>query len=146
MNVEFEDRFEWTTAKNTFNNNPLKTEPNNGGTVVGNTFNGAWLIYKDAEFGTQGKNYVEMVYDSPSNRAPADVVAEIRMNNKDGAIIGKVNLPNTGGSWGAYKTVGAHLDQSLTGKQTICIVLKGSTTSSLLYVGNLDRMKYSRVD
>lgn len=146
VNVEFEDRFEWTTAKNTFNNNPLKTEPNNGGTVVGNTFNGAWLIYKDAEFGTQGKNYVEIVYDSPSNRAPADVVAEIRMNNKDGAIIGKVNLPNTGGSWGAYKTVGAHLDQSLTGKQTICIVLKGSTTSSLLYVGNLDRMKYSRVD
>jgi hypothetical protein len=68
------------------------------------------------------------------------------MNDKDGAVIGKVNLPNTGGSWGSYKTAGVKLDQLLSGKQTICVVLKGTTTSSLLYVGNLDRMKYSKVD
>ncbi|MDI4647645.1 GH92 family glycosyl hydrolase [Cohnella hashimotonis] len=144
INVEFESRSEWSTDKNTFNNNPLKTEGNNGGTTVGNTFTGAWLTYKDLEFGTLGKNYVDIVYDAPTNRVPADVVAEIRLNDKNGELVGTVSLPNTGGGWGSYKTAGAALNRSLTGKQTLCVVFKGSTTSSLLYIGNLDRMIYSR--
>jgi predicted alpha-1,2-mannosidase len=146
VTVEFEDRTEWTSAVNTFNNNPLKTENNNGGKTVGNTFNGAWMTYKDIDFGTQGKNYFEMVYDGNSQKVPADVVAEIRLNDKDGAVIGTISLPNTASGWGTYKTAGVRLNQILSGKQTICVVFKGSTTSSLLYIGNLDKMKFSKVD
>ncbi|MBB3109647.1 putative alpha-1,2-mannosidase [Paenibacillus phyllosphaerae] len=146
VTLEFENRLDWSPDKNTFNSNPLKTEARPspiGRTVVGNTFTGAWLTYK-ADFGKQGKNTIAIDYDSPSNRAPNDVVAEIRLNSKDGDVIGKVNLPNTGGAWDNYKTVTAQLDQLITGEQTICIVFKGTTTSSLLYVGNFDKMTFSK--
>ncbi|MCS7463154.1 glycoside hydrolase family 92 protein [Paenibacillus doosanensis] len=143
VTVEFEARSAWTTAVNTFNNNPLKTESNNGGTTVGNTFNGAWMAYNDVDFGTKGKNYLEIVYDAPSQKAPADVAAEIRLNDKDGPVIGTLSLPNTGSGWGTYNTAGGRLNQLVSGKQTVCVVFKGSTTSSLMYVGNLDKMKFS---
>lgn len=146
VTVQFEDRSAWSPDKNAFNNNPLKTEANNGGTTVGNTFTGAWLTYKDVDLGDKGKNYLEIVYDAPSNKSPANVIAEIRLNNKDGDLIGTVSLPNTGSGWGNYKTAGGRLDQLLTGKQTICVVLKGSTTSSLMYVGNMDSMKFTKQD
>ncbi|WP_219835426.1 carbohydrate-binding protein [Paenibacillus sp. R14(2021)] len=97
------------------------------------------------DFGAQGKNFIALDYDSPSNRIPNDVVAEIRLNNKDGDLLGKINLPNTGGAWDNYKTATASLDHLVTGSQTICLVFKGSTTSGLLYIGNLDNMKYSKV-
>lgn len=141
--VEFEDRSSWSMEESTFGKGGLKTEPNNGGTVVNNTFNGAWLVYEKVDFGTEGVNHIGIEYDAPTNRAPADVVAEVRLNDKDGALIGEVAMPNTGGSWGNYKIAEASLKQLLTGEQTICIVLKGSTTSSLNYVGNLDRMIFT---
>ncbi len=147
VTVELENKTEWTSAVNTFNGNPLGTERNNGtGTVVKNTFTGMWITYNDVDFGTQGKNHVEFVYDAPSQKAPANVVAEIRLNNKDGDIIGRVNLPNTGSVWGTYRTAAAALGQLLTGKQTICVVFTGTTTPSLMYVGNLDKMKFSKVN
>lgn len=146
VTVELENRTAWSTEVNTFNSKPLKTEPNNGGTTVGGTFTGAWLTYQDVDFGTQGKNYAEFVYDAPTNKSPADIVAEIRLNDKDGSLIGTFNLPNTGSGWGTYKTAGARLNSALNGTQTICIVLKGSTTSSLQYVGNLDKMMFSKVN
>ncbi|MNJ71071.1 Carbohydrate binding module (family 6) [compost metagenome] len=111
--------------------------------VVGNTFDGAWLTYNNVDFGAQGKNHVEIVYDAPSSRAPTNVVAEIRLGGADGEIIGTVNLPNTGSSWGTYKAAGVNLNKLLSGKQTISVVFKGSTTSSLMYVGNIDRMVFS---
>lgn len=142
--VEFENRTAWSDAKNAFNNNPLKTENNNGGKTVGNTFTGAWLTFDDIDFGTQGKNYVSFLYDAPTNRTPADITAEIRLGGKDGTVIATVNLPNTGGAWGSYKTAGAALSQKLTGKQSLYVSFKGSTTSSLLYVGNLDKMTFTK--
>lgn len=142
--VEFENRTAWSDAKNTFNNNPLKTESNNGGTTVGNTFTGAWLTFENVDFGVQGKNCVSFLYDAPTNRTPADIAAEIRLGGKDGTVIGTVNLPNTGGAWGNYKTAGAALSQQLTGKQNLYVSLKGSTTSGLLYVGNLDKLIFTK--
>ncbi|WP_275901496.1 carbohydrate-binding protein [Cohnella algarum] len=142
--VEFEDRTEWTTAVNTFNNQPLKTESNNGGTTVGNTFAGAWMTYANLDFGTSGKNRVEIVYDAPTSRTPADVVAEIRLNDKDGELVGTVSLPNTGSGWGTYRTASADLLRTLSGTQTICVVFKGSTDSSLRYVGNLDKLTFAK--
>ncbi|WP_248930384.1 glycoside hydrolase domain-containing protein [Paenibacillus hamazuiensis] len=146
VTVELEAYTAWSPDLNTFNSKPLKTEANNGGTVVANTFNGAWMTYQNVDFGTKGKNYVEMVYDAPSQKAPADVKAEIRLNDKDGPVIGVLALPNTGSGWGTYKTAGVRLDQLVTGKATICVVFKGSTTTSLMYVGNLDRMKFSKAN
>ncbi|MEC0329445.1 glycoside hydrolase family 92 protein [Paenibacillus macerans] len=145
VTVEFESYSGWTTEVSTFGKGGLRTEKNNGNnTVVNNTFTGAWLVYNDVDFGTQGKNYIEIEYDAPSQKAPADVVAEIRLGDKDGELVGQVQLPNTGSGWGTYKIQGAALDQTLPGKQTICVVLKGSTTSGLPYVGNMDRMIFSK--
>ncbi|MNI43840.1 Endo-1,4-beta-xylanase A precursor [compost metagenome] len=142
--VELENRTAWSDAKNTFNSNPLKTESNNGGTVVANTFTGMWLTFENVDFGAQGKDYVSFLYDAPTNRAPADVVAEVRLGGADGTVIGTVSLPNTGGSWGTYKTAGVALSQKLTGKQNLYVSIKGSTTSALQYVGNLDKMIFTK--
>ncbi|SFJ83233.1 Carbohydrate binding module (family 6) [Paenibacillus sp. UNC496MF] len=59
-------------------------------------------------------------------------------------MIGTVKLPNTGGAWDNYNTATAKLDQLVTGKLTICVVFKGSTTNGLLYVGNFDKMNFTR--
>ena len=142
--VELEDYSGWSLEQNPVNHNPMKVEERkSGGKQVANTFDGAWLIYEQVDFGTGGANHIGIEYDAPTNRAPADVVAEVRLNDREGTLIGEVALPNTGGSWGTYNIAEASLNQLLTGEQTICIVLKGSTTSSLLYVGNLDRMIFS---
>ncbi|MFB5762742.1 GH92 family glycosyl hydrolase [Paenibacillus medicaginis] len=146
VTLQFENRSAWTSAVNTFNNKPLKTESNNGGTVVGNTFTGAWLAFNDVNFGTKGKNNVEIVYDAPSQKAPADVTAEIRLNDANGELVGTVKLPNTGSGWGTYKTASAKLDRTLSGAQTVCIVFKGTTTSGLMYVGNLDSMTFTAAE
>ncbi|MNC48226.1 Carbohydrate binding module (family 6) [compost metagenome] len=143
VTVEFESSTTASQELNTFNNKGLKTEPNNGGTTVGNTFTGMWLAYSKVNFGTQGKNHVEIVYDAPTNRVPADVTAEIRLNDKNGEILATVNMPATGTSWGNYKTAGSDLKRPLSGEQNICVVFKGSTTSSLNYIGNLDKMTLS---
>ncbi|MNO13822.1 Endo-1,4-beta-xylanase A precursor [compost metagenome] len=143
VTVEFESSTTASQELNTFNNKGLKTEPNNGGTTVGNTFTGMWLAYSKVNFGTQGKNHVEIVYDAPTNRVPADVTAEIRLNDKNGEILATVNMPATGTSWGNYKTAGSDLKRPLSGEQNICVVFKGSTTSSLNYIGNLDKMIFS---
>ncbi|SFM26442.1 alpha-1,2-mannosidase, putative [Gracilibacillus orientalis] len=143
--VELENRSDWTEEVNSFNNGPLKTEGNNGGTVVANTFDGAWLTFNNISFGTKGKKYVKMVYDAPSQKAPDDVVAEIRLDDKDGELIGTVDLANTGSGWGTYQTASATLDKVLTGDKTICVVFSGSTTSEHRYVGNIDKMIFSNV-
>ena len=145
LKIEFESRSTWSDARNTFNNNPLKTEPNNGGTVVGNTFTGAWLAYKDINFGEKGKNKVSIVYDSPTGRAPADIALEFRIGSVDGPLVGNVALPRTGSGWGQYRTQEAMLDTTITGVQDLYIVMKGSTTSNLLYVGNFDSFTMSHV-
>ncbi|RRJ64020.1 carbohydrate-binding protein [Paenibacillus oralis] len=143
--IEFEARSEWTTAKNTFNNSPLDTEPGNGGTVVKNTFDGAWLAYKKADFGADGMNHIEVVYDAPTSRVPAGASAEIRLGSVDGTLIGTVALPNTGSGWGTYRTATATLNTTVTGVQDVYIVLKGATTSSLLYIGNFDRFTFDKI-
>ncbi|MBT2293574.1 glycoside hydrolase family 92 protein [Paenibacillus albidus] len=145
VTVQMENKTSWSSAVNSFNGKPLKSEGGNGGTVVANTFNGAWLTYSEVDFGTQGKNYVEVLYDAPTTRTPADLTAEIRLNDKDGTLLGTVALVNTGSGWGNYKAVGVALTQQLSGKQTICVVLKGTTTSSQLYAGNLDSLKFSKI-
>ncbi|MBB6636006.1 glycoside hydrolase domain-containing protein [Cohnella thailandensis] len=144
VTVEFENRSSWSTDNNTFNNQPLKAENNNGGTTVSNTFNGMWLLFDSIDFGVQGKNRVSIVYDAPSDKAPADVVAEIRLNDKDGEIIGTVNLPNTGTGWGTYKSAQADLSRTVAGQQKLYVSFRGTTTSSLRYVGNLDRIIFSK--
>ncbi len=127
------------------NGKPLDTEPNNGGNVVKNTFDGAWLAYQRADFGTAGMNRIQVVYDAPTGRAPADARAEIRLGSVDGTLIGTVALTNTGSSWGTYRTASANLNTTVTGVQNVYIVLKGTTTGDLPYIGNFDSFTFDKI-
>ncbi|MGO4107880.1 glycoside hydrolase domain-containing protein [Paenibacillus sp. YAF4_2] len=143
LTVQFEDKTDWNTDLNTFNKQAMRIENNNGGQTIGNTFTGAWLAFKDVDFGSQkGKNKISIVYDAPSNRVPADVKAEIRLGDKEGTVVGTVALPTTGSSWGNYSTATADLNTTIKGKQDLYIVFTGSTTLPLLYVGNYDSVTF----
>src|SRR5699024_6816607 len=84
VTVEFENYDSWSTEDNTFNHNPMKTENNNGGMTVSNTFDGAWLTFDQVDFGTQGVNHLKVIYDAPSEKAPSDVKVTIRLNDEKG--------------------------------------------------------------
>jgi len=142
LELEFENRTEWSSDVNTFNNGPLKTEAGNGGTVVANTFTGAWLAFDNVDFGTPGKNYVEIVYDAPTSRTPADIKAEIRLGDLSGELVGSVDLPNTGSGWGNYITVRADLMRTVTVTQSVYFIVTGSTDSGHPFVGNFDKMRF----
>src|SRR5690606_3266627 len=124
-------------------NSPLKTEANNGGTVVANTFDGAWLEYKNLDFGSEGKNLISIVYDAPDNKSPNDIQLELRTGSLDGEVVGFIDLPNTGTNWGNYKELTATLSETLKGKQDLYVIMHGSILSPLEYVGNYDSMTFS---
>ncbi|MEK3884850.1 GH92 family glycosyl hydrolase [Paenibacillus sp. PL2-23] len=150
LRVEYESRTEWTADRNSFNNNPLKTEENNGenaqgqkNVVVGNTFDGAWLAYRNLDFGEKGRDTVEVEYDAPTNRSPSDARLEFRLGSVDGEIIGTVPLPNTGGGWGSYSKTKAYLSRTVTGVNDVFVVMRGTTNSNQLYIGNFDQFTLS---
>jgi|GEM_PF-1409427 alpha-1,2-mannosidase, putative len=141
--VEFENKTDWSTAVNPVKGGIMKIENNNGGKTIGNTFNGAWLSFKDVDFGAKnGKNNVSIVYDAPNDKSPSDVKAEIRLGSETGTLVGTVDLANTGAGWGHYTTVTADLNTTIKGKQNLYLVLTGSTTKDLPYVGNYDSVKF----
>lgn len=140
--IEFENYTAMSSDVNTVNNKPLGTEEGNHGTVVKNTFHGAWLSYKDVDFGTEGANRVTVEYTAPSDRVPADAELEFRLGGTSGELIGKVSLPNTGSGWNNYSTATTTLTQTVRGKQDLYVVMRGSTTSSLPYIGNFDRLTW----
>ncbi|SDX06080.1 glycoside hydrolase domain-containing protein [Paenibacillus sp. CF384] len=140
LEVEFENKTEWTSTTNPVKGGTLKIENNNGGRTIGNTFGGAWLSFKDVNFGTKGKNNIAIVYDAPTDKAPNDVKAEVRLGSVTGTLVGTVSLPNTGTGWGHYKSSPmAKLTSTITGMQDVYIVLLGTSTSALPYVGNFDK-------
>ncbi|MDO3412604.1 GH92 family glycosyl hydrolase [Saccharibacillus sp. CPCC 101409] len=141
--IEFERYTSLTDAKHS-NGNPLGTEKNNGDNiVVKDTFPGAWLAYARADFGADGMNVVEVTYDAPSQKAPADAALELRLGSAAGELIGTIKLPNTGGGWGSYKTVSAELSKRVSGVQDLYVVMRGATTGTLPYIGNFDRLAFS---
>lgn len=144
LTLQFENRTEWSPDVNTFNNGPLKTEGGNNGTVVSNTFNGAWLAFDRFNFGTKGANQITVEYDAPTNKVPVGSQLEIRLGALDGDLVGTVNLTNSGNGWGTYKTVSAQLNKTVTGLQKVYVVMKGSTTSALPYIGNFDRLTFAK--
>ncbi|WP_044479804.1 GH92 family glycosyl hydrolase, partial [Paenibacillus antibioticophila] len=145
LTIEFESKTDWSTDKHFNNGNPLGTEEGNEGTVVKNTFSGAWLAYQRVDFGTAGMNRIQMVYDSPTGRAPADARAEVRLGAVDGTLIGTVNLTQTGSGWGTYRTAAAELNTTVKGIQDLYIVLRGTTNSNQPYIGNLDSFTFDKI-
>ncbi|MBO7745073.1 GH92 family glycosyl hydrolase [Paenibacillus sp. MWE-103] len=149
LKLGFEQKADWTDALHP-NGTPLKIENNNGGQTVGNTFNGAWLHYRNVNFGATGKNKVSVVYDAPSGRVPADAKIELRLGgySEQNELVGTVMLPNTGTGWGTYQPAVANLTKKVTGKQDLYMVLKGTTDSDHPYIGNLDSftLSYERSD
>jgi predicted alpha-1,2-mannosidase len=142
LTLQFESASQQSDAANAFNNGKLGTEAGNGGTVVKNTFTGAWLQFDNVDFGTQGKSKASIVYSAPSNRVPNNVSAELRLGGENGPVIGTANLTNTT-AWNVFNTVNFDLIQVLTGSQSIYVVFTGSTTSDVPYIGNLDSMTFS---
>ncbi|GBF74286.1 alpha-1,2-mannosidase [Paenibacillus sp. 598K] len=145
IRLEFESRSSWSEAVNAFNNKPLKTESGNNGTVVGNTFTGAWLAFEGIDFGEQGVNQIAVVYDAPVSRTPADIALEIRTSSPDGPLAGIVQLPRTDNGWGQYRIEEALLDVTLQGIQDLYLVMRGTTTNDHLYIGNFDSIAFSHV-
>lgn len=120
----------------------MKDEETNGGTIVANTFTGAWFEFTDEDFGSSDKTRLSIAYSAPPDRVPADVKAEIRLGGPDGALIGEVAIPQTE-SWSDYRAAEVTLTQPLSGTQTVYIVLTGSTAASHPYIGNLDYVSFA---
>ncbi|MBD2848139.1 carbohydrate-binding protein, partial [Paenibacillus sp. IB182496] len=141
LTLQLEERDAWLEDNHPGNGNPLKTEGGNGGTVVANTFDGAWLHFGDIDLGEAGMSGIDVTYDAPTSRAPADVRLELRLGSPDGELAGTLALPQTGDGWGTYETVRGYLDASVSGVQDLYIVLRGTTDGGHPYLGNFDRVE-----
>ncbi|GAA6397219.1 carbohydrate-binding protein [Solibaculum mannosilyticum] len=130
VGVEFEDYADWKDSA-------MKTEAGGTGTVVANTYPGDWLHYT-VDLGNNSMDEVAINYSNNSNRCKTDAYVEVRLGSPDGELVGTVQTPPTASSWGTFSTATASLNKTLTGKQEIYLVLKGTTPDGNPYIGNFD--------
>ncbi|RCX08166.1 alpha-mannosidase [Anaerobacterium chartisolvens] len=110
---------------------------------VGGTYNGAWLAYRNVNFGDKGVNAFTAHYVNNSGRCASDAVLEIRLDSVNGTVVGTVQIPATGSSWISYSEITASLDQKITGMHDVYIIMKGSTDSGHPFIANLDYFKFN---
>src|SRR5690606_25355694 len=138
------ERFDQASAENNpANNGPLKVENGKSEKQVANTFSGAWLAYERIDFGIEGVNELSIEYAGNSGNTAPDSAVEVRLGAVDGPLIGKLDVPPTGNGWGTYRTVTGKLTETITGIQTIYLVLTGTTDNNIKYIGNFDNASFS---
>lgn len=141
IRLEGEKSNEMSSDKNPYKpSDPvLKNETNN----LGGTFDGAWVSYKDVDFKNLNANIIKVRYGTRNDVCVTDGYIEVRENDKEGTLLGTVYLTQTGG-WSTFKTATARLNTTLSGKQTICFVLRGSTSTSRPHIANIDYFEFEK--
>ena len=87
--------------------------------LVGYIKDGDWLVFDGVECGAESYEFLFQV----SSEGPAAI--EIRQDSADGPLLGRCNVPNTGG-WESWKTVRADIG-CLTGANRVALVFRGTT-------------------
>lgn len=132
IKLEAEKSHSWSAGE-------LKNEASN----LGGTYNGAWIAYKDIDFGTQNLNSIDIKYATRTDKCVTDGTVEVREGNSTGNLLGVVSIPQTTG-WSDYKVATAILNKRLNGKQDLCFVLKGTTSVDRPYIANVDYMEFKK--
>lgn len=142
--IEAEKSDAWTDARNPHapNDAVLKNE----GDVIGGTFDGAWIRYDSIDFSGLNIKSIDVRYCNNSGRCPEDAKLEVRLDAFDGELITTVNMPSTGSSWGVFGIVSQVIDEDklakLDGIHDVYFVMKGSTTDTRPFIGNIDYMQF----
>ncbi len=127
-------------------------DPNYGG--IGTTYSGAWMEYKNVQFGDKGAANVTITYGSRASRMAEDAAAQIWIGGKSeaegGTLVGTVALPvpegeDTGYVYGLTAT--ADLDAVVTGTQDVYVVLTGTTdVNENEYIANLNNFVFAEAE
>ncbi|GHI93726.1 glycoside hydrolase domain-containing protein [Streptomyces olivaceus] len=133
----------------------LKSEPATwdgagSATSLGGTYDGAWLVYGDIDFGTEPKNTVTFTYVNNSARCGTGSAVEIHLDSFDadspGTPDATVPLPVTGSSWSSGGTTSLTLPEAITGTHSVHLRLTTNADSSHPYVANLGRVAFDHVE
>ena len=157
LRIEFEDYDDWNPDLNPHDSGQfLKAETTddvivdgeNIGTIgnVGGTFEEAWILYENIDFGANGAKKVSIQYCNNSTRCTPDARIELRLGDLDGEVIAEVELPPTGSDWKHYETATADMKRIITGKHDIYVVMLGETDPTYKYIGNFDYMEFTEAE
>lgn len=93
-----------------------------GGECIGWIESGDWVRYDGVDFG-QGAGRIRARVAS----ATAGGIIEVRLNEPNGKLLGRLSVPHTGG-WQSWVSKDLRLD-SLSGTQTLCLVFRSPNTT-----------------
>ena len=146
--ITFADPFQRLEAEDysTWSAGSLKVEnstTSEGETIrnVGGTYPGAWIAYKDMDFG-DGANMLSIRYANNSGRCKSDAKIEVRLGSETGKLVGTINIPATGDNWSIYGTVTGKLDETIKGVQDVYLIMRGTTPDSNPYIANFDWFQF----
>ncbi|WP_139125159.1 carbohydrate-binding protein, partial [Bacillus solimangrovi] len=129
------DAFEKIEAEQYTSMSGVQTEQTSdvgGGLNVGYLDNEDYLVFNDVDFGSGA---TEVAARIASQTAGGTI--ELRLDGKDGQLIGTVDLTNTGG-WQEWETKTATISNT-TGIHDLYVVFKGETQEG---IGNLNWLKF----
>lgn len=114
-------------------------------TNLAGTYDGAWIGYEQIHFGGKGLDKVSLRYASNSTRCPADARIEFRLDSVVGQLVDTISIPPTAGDWKNYVEVEKTLNTKITGFHNVYLILRGTTTTALPYIANIDWFKFTQV-
>ncbi len=107
-------------------------------TNIGGTYDGAWLSYKNVNFGEKGISGIHVRYANNSSRCGPNARLIYYLDSMESEPIATVQLKPTGGNWNSYQTTGTEeIKATITGVHDVFVQMRVDSG----YVSNLDYME-----